>query len=69
MRNDDRDNVFAIAAFATLAVALVAGMVWHARITDRALARHFECVDAGKADGLTTRQAHHACVAKGEGHE
>lgn len=68
MTTEDRENVIAIALFGLLVAAVVAACCWHASIVDRAASRHLACVDAGKADGLTTRQAHDACVAQGFAH-
>ena len=34
------ENIFALAGAAILAVALVAGMLWHASIVDRAVDAH-----------------------------
>lgn len=68
MTTEDRENVFAIALFGLFVAAVVGACCWHASIVDRAAARHFACVDAHKADGLASREAHDACVARGIGH-
>lgn len=64
MTTEDCENVFAVIAFVALVALAIAGCCWHASIVDRAAARHFACVDEQRADGLTTRQARDACIAR-----
>ncbi len=68
MTTEDRENVFAIVALVALVALLIAGCCWHASIVDRAASRHFACVDAYKADGMASREAHDACVSQGIAH-
>lgn len=66
MTTTDKVLTFALPA---LALAAILGfMGWHASIVDRAASRHFACVDAHKADGMASREAHDACVAQGFAH-
>lgn len=66
MTNDQKEGLAIAATIVAVAVAGFAVCTWYAGRTDA----HLRCVTIEKRNGgLTTRQAHNVCVARGIGHD